>query len=76
MRIDNSKICPILSAKIMSQSLEELPVIVQLTNENLELEKGIKSLSTKVKTSLPLINGIACNLTTDVIYRLANMLRL
>ncbi len=72
MRIDNSKICPILSAKIMSQSLEELPVIVQLTNKNLELEKGIKSLSTKVKTSLPLINGIACNLTTDTIYRLAS----
>ena len=72
MRTDNSKICPILSAKIMSQSFEELPVIVQLTNKNLELEKGIKSLSTKVKASLPLINGIACNLTTDIIYRLAN----
>ncbi len=70
--MDNLKICPILSAKIMSQSIEELPVIVQLTGKNQELENGIKSLSTKVKTSLPLINGIACNLTTDVIYRLAN----
>lgn len=70
--MDNLKICPILSAKIMSQSIEEIPVIVQLTGKNHELENGIKSLSTKVKSSLPLINGIACNLTTDVIYRLAN----
>ena len=71
-RMSNSKVCPILSAKIMSQSKEELPVIVQLTKNNKELENGIMSLSTKVRSSLPLINGIACNLTTDVIYRLAN----
>lgn len=71
-RMSNLKICPILSAKIMSQSTEELPVIVQLIGENQELENGVKSLSTKVKYSLPLINGIACNLTTDVVYRLAN----
>lgn len=71
-RMSNSKICPILSAKIMSQSKEELPVIVQLTEDNKELEKGVMSISSKVSSSLPLINGIACNLTTDVIYRLAN----
>ena len=70
--MDNMKICPILSAKIMSQSIEELPVIVQMAGRNQELENGIKNLSTKIKTSLPLINGIACSLTTDVIYRLAN----
>ncbi|NMA86037.1 MAG: S8 family peptidase [Tissierellia bacterium] len=70
--MDNMKICPILSAKIMSQSIEELPVIVQMAGNDKELENGIKSLSTKVKAGLPLINGIACNLTTDVIYRLAS----
>ncbi len=70
--MDNMKICPILSAKIMSQSIEELPVIVQMAGKDKELENGIKSLSTKVKAGLPLINGIACNLTTDVIYRLAS----
>lgn len=71
-KIGNSKICPILSAKIMSQSKEELPVIVQLRESNTELENGIMDISTKVKSSLPLINGIACNLTTDIIYGLAN----
>ena len=71
-RMSSPKICPILSAKIMSQSKEELPVIVQLKEGNTELENGVMSLSTKVRSSLPLINGIACNLTTDVIYKLAN----
>lgn len=71
-RMSNSKICPILSAKIMSQSKEELPVIVQLIEGNAELENGIMNLATKIRSSLPLINGIACNLTTDIIYRLAN----
>ncbi|NMB28138.1 MAG: S8 family peptidase [Tissierellia bacterium] len=71
-RIGDSKVCPIISAKIMSQSKEELPVIVQLKENNSELKNGIMSLSTKVKCNLPLINGLACNLTTDTIYRLAN----
>ena len=71
-RMSNSKICPILSAKIMSQSKEELPVIVQLAENDNRLIDGIKNLSTRIKSNLPIIKGIACNLTTDVIYRLSN----
>lgn len=71
-RINSTKICPILGAKIMSQSNEELPVIVQLKRDNSNLEDGIMSLSKDVKKRLPLIKGIACNLDTDTIYRLAN----
>lgn len=70
--MNNSKICPILSAKIMSQSKEELPVIVQLKEGDNELKNGIMSLSTRIRSNLPLINGIACNLTSDIVYRLAN----
>lgn len=71
-RLISSKICPILSAKIMSQSNEELPVIVQLRREDDRLEEGIMNLSAKVKKRLPLINGIACNLDIETIYRLAS----
>ena len=71
-RMVNYKICPILGAKIMSQSKEELPVIVQLRENNAELENGIINISKDVKSNLPLIKGLACNLTTDTIYRLAN----
>lgn len=47
--MNTSKICPILSAKIMSQSKEELPVIVQLKEKNNRLQSGIMDLSAKVK---------------------------
>lgn len=71
-RINTSKLCPILGAKIMSQSNEELPVIVQLRRQNSRIEDGIMNLSTKVKKRLSLIKGIACNLDLETIYRLAN----
>lgn len=70
--IKNLKICPIINAKIISQSMEEVPVIIQLAKNNKELVNGIKSISTKINFELPLINGIACNLSTDKIYKLAN----
>jgi|GEM_PF-748313 len=70
--IGNSKLCPILNAKIMSQSKEELPVIVQLVDDDAQLKNGIMNLATKVQANLPLINALACNLTTDTIYGLAN----
>ncbi|MBZ2175679.1 S8 family peptidase [Schnuerera sp. xch1] len=71
-KINNSKICPILGAKIMSQSNEKLPVIVQLKKDDNRLEDGIMSVSTNVKKRLPLINGIACDLDTETIYKLAS----
>ena len=71
-RMDNSKLCPILSAKIMSQSKEDLPIIIQLKEDNNRLQNSIIDVSTKVKSSLPLIQGLACDLSTDIIYKLAN----
>lgn len=69
-RIGNSKICPILSAKLSSQSREELPVIVQGKNYS-KLNNLIFDMSGEVRSSLPLIGGIACKLSTESIYRLA-----
>lgn len=71
-KLNNSKLCPILGAKIMSQSNEELPVIVQLRKNDQSLENGIMNLSTKVKKRLPLIKAIACNMNTESIYNIAN----
>ena len=70
--LNSSKLCPILGAKIMSQSNEELPVIIQLKRNDTRLEEGIMNLATKVKKRLSIIRGIACNLDTETIYRLAN----
>ncbi len=71
-RMRNLKICPIISAKLTSQSIEELPVIIQVKNESYNEFQSLVSQTGKVKTKLPIIGGVACNLTTDTIYRLAN----
>ncbi|WP_077369225.1 S8 family peptidase [Anaerosalibacter sp. Marseille-P3206] len=71
-RIRSSKICPILSAKLSSQALEVLPVIVQSNNNDFNLLNSlIQNMSGKIKNDLPLIGGISCNLSTEAIYRLA-----
>lgn len=72
-KIIDSKICPILSAKLSSQSREELPVIVQ-SKDHSNLNNLIFNMSGRVKSSLPLIGGVACNLSIESIYRLAENL--
>lgn len=71
-KITNTKLCPILSSKIMSQSREEVPVIVQFNDNASNLKKNINSLSTKIKSDLPLIDGFAGYMTTEAIYRIVS----
>ena len=66
----NDKLCPILNAKVMAQTTEEVPVIVQFNGNNSELINEVSSLSSKLKADLPLIGGFAGNMSTDIIYRL------
>ena len=68
----NTKLCPILGAKIMSQSREEVPVIVQFNNSSSNLKENINILSNRVKRDLPLIGGFAGLMTTDTIYRIVS----
>lgn len=69
----NPKICPILSAKLSSQSNEELPVIIMTKNNNYNnLSNLVFDMNGKIKSELPLINGVACKISTDGIYRLAD----
>ena len=70
--ITNTKLCPILSAKIMTQSREEVPVILQFNSMSSSLKENIGSLSTMVKSNLPLIDGFAGYMTTEAIYRIIN----
>lgn len=65
------KLCPILSAKILAQSIEEVPVIIQFKEDNIDLLNNISRLSSSVNVDLPLIHGIAGNISTDLIYRLS-----
>ncbi len=71
-KIINTKLCPILSAKIMSQSMEEVPIILQFNRNGLNLKKNINNLTNKIKSNLPLIDGFAGLMSTETIYRIVD----
>lgn len=72
-RINNSKICPVLSAKLQTQTNEELPVIVRVKENNIDkLNSLAQVMEGKVKRSLPLVGAIAANMSLDEIYKLSN----
>lgn len=69
-RINNTKLCPVLSAKVMAQSREEVPIIVQMRQDDPNVKNSVTSLATQVTLDLPLIHGFAGYMSTDMIYRL------
>lgn len=71
-RVSNRKLCPILNAKIIAQSIEDLPVIIQFSKDDNSLITDVSGLFSGIKRNLSIINGLAGNLSTDVIYRLAS----
>lgn len=71
-RINNTKLCPILNSKIVSQSIEDLPVIVQFKEGAGSLVDDVTKISKKVKCNLPIIHGFAGNISTDIVYRLSS----
>lgn len=71
VRGNNEKLCPVLSSKIMAQTIEEVPVIIQLNEASQSLKRSIASLASRLKSELPIIDGYAGHMSTDVIYRLS-----
>ena len=65
------KLCPILNAKIMAQSSEEVPVIVQFKDNNSTKETLLR-LNESIKPNLPIIDAFSGYLPTDLVYRLSN----
>ena len=58
-RINNTKLCPVLNSKIMSQSIEELPVIIQFKEGAESLIDDVSKMTKKLKCNLPIIHGFA-----------------
>ena len=73
-RIINSKLCPILGSKIISQTREKVPVILQVNGiheDKGSFKKYLNSLSnTNLNKSLPIINSYAGHMTTENIYKI------
>lgn len=67
-----NKLCPILSAKILTQSREPVPVIVQLSADIQNIDSYASGLSANIVSNLPLINGFSGLLTIEAIYKLSN----
>ena len=55
----------------MSQSIEDLPVIIQFKEGAESLIDDISKMTKKLKCDLPIIHGFAGNITTDLVYRLS-----
>jgi len=71
-RMRNSKLCPVISAKLQTQSNEDIPVIVRVKDkDDQKLSSLVCDMSDKVKRSLPLVGGVACNMSLEEIYRLS-----
>ena len=71
-RVRNPKLCPILNAKIIAQSIEELPIIVQFKEDIPNINNYLANMSNRIKSKLPLIDGFSGYMPTDLIYKLAN----
>ncbi len=66
------KICPVLSAKLLSKSKEEVPVIVSVKDKDSNnLSNKVFGMSGRVKYNLPLVGGIACNMNIKDVQRLS-----
>ena len=66
------KLCPILSAKIMTQSSEEVPVIIQFKKNNSNAKEIILNSTNLLEANLPIIDAFSGYLSTDEIYSLSN----
>lgn len=66
------RVCPVLSAKLLSKSKEEVPVIIRVRdNDSNKLSNLVFNMSGRVKYNLPLVGGVACNMSIGAIDKLS-----
>lgn len=66
------KLCPILNAKIMAQTTEKVPVIVQFKENSQVTKESLLKTTNLTKPNLPIIDAFSGHLSTELIYKLAN----
>lgn len=68
---NNLRVCPVVSARLNSKSREEIPVIISMkNNDNRKLSSMVFGMSSGIQKELPIVNGVACSLSTESINRL------
>ena len=68
--IDLNKLCPVIKGQLSSSSNNIIPVIISYKSDRKIKEGQISSLSNKLKLELPIINGCACEMSTEAILKL------
>ncbi len=68
--IDLNKVCPVIKGRLSTSSNNLIPVIISYKSDKKLKEGQISSLSKKLKHSLPIINGCACEMSTESILKL------
>lgn len=70
---NTKKICPVLSAKLLSKSKEEVPVIVSVKDKDSNnLSNKVFGMSGRVKYNLSLVGGVACNMNIKDVEKLSH----
>lgn len=70
--IDLNKLCPVIKGRLSSSSNNIIPVIISYKSGKKIKEGQISSLSNKLKRNLPIINGYACEMSTESILKLTS----
>lgn len=68
--VDLNKLCPVIKGLLSSSSNNIIPVIISYKSDKKLKEGQISSLSKKLKHNLPIINGCACEMSTETILKL------
>ena len=68
--IDLNKLCPVIKGKLSSSSNNNIPVIISYKSDRKIKEGRISSLSNRLTLELPIINGCACEMSTESILKL------
>lgn len=68
--IDLNKVCPVIKGRLSSSSNNIIPVIISYKYGKKVKEGQISSLSNRLRHNLPIINGCACEMSTESILKL------
>ncbi len=66
-KINTHNLCPIIQSKLNANTKDIIPIIISYKNNKNMAEGMISSLSKKLNYELPIVNGYACDMSTDAI---------
>lgn len=65
--INTQNLCPIIQSKLNSTNTDIIPIIISYKNTKNMAEGRVSTLSQKLNYELPIVNGYACDMSTDAI---------